>query len=75
MRPIALESSSAARAAHLASADGKENGAPALGNGTVVLLHGGVEGFAGAVRLAHQGLRLLELRPDACGLCMHAKTS
>ena len=61
--------------AHLASADSEENCAPALGNGVVVLLHDAVKGLASAMGLAHQGLRLLELGPDACGLRMQDKTS
>ena len=73
LTPSALPS--ATHEAHLASADGEEDGAAPLGNGVVVLLHGGVEGFASAVGLAHQGLRLLELRPDAGGLRMQGKTS
>ena len=75
MRPTASASTLAAHATHLAPADGEENGAPALGDGVVVLLHDAVKGFAGAMGLAHQSLRLLELRPDAGGLRMQGKTS
>ncbi len=49
---------------HFAAADGEENGTAALADGGVEISHYGVKGVAGAARLAHDGLGLLQLRPD-----------
>ncbi len=61
--------------AHLASADGEEDGALALCNGIIVRLHGLVKGFSCPMGFAHQGLCMLQLSPYPCCLCTGHKSA
>jgi len=60
---------------HLASADGKEDGALAPGNGIIVRLHNLVKGFSCPMGLTHQGLCTLQLSPYPCCLCKGDKSA